>query len=133
MGKKGVSGIIIVIALVMALGCSVQVGKTVMGVRSEGLFYTNGILKTNYHAPFEQVWSACIAALKQFEMEKITEDRTIAKGHVTASTFGEEVEITVEYQEKNITQVGVRVGVSGSAFASQVIHKKIKNILLGNR
>jgi hypothetical protein len=131
MGKKGIGGIIIAITLIAALGCSVQVGKTVMGVKSEGLFYTDGVLRTNYHAPFDQVWSASVKALKQFQMENIAEEKTIAKGLVTATTFGEEVEVAVEYQEKNITQVGIRVGVSGSAFAAQVIHNKIKNILLG--
>ena len=64
-------------------------------------------------------------------MQDIIEDKKISKGTLTGMTYDEETRITVEYQEKNITQVAVRVGVSGSAFASQIIHEKIKNILLG--
>lgn len=129
--KKILTGSIIAISIILSVGCAIQVGDTVMGVKSEGFFYTDGILRTNYHADFERVWHATVKALRQLNMQDITEDKKISKGTVSGMTYDEEIRITVEYQEKNITQVAVRVGVSGSAFASQIIHDKIKNILLG--
>ncbi len=129
---KNILGVsIIAISIIMTLGCAIQVGDSVMGVKSEGFFYTDGILRTNYHASFESVWSASVKALKQFKPQDIIEDKKISNGTITSMTYGEEIRVTVEYLEKNITQVGIRVGVSGSAFSSQIIHDKIRNILLG--
>ena len=129
---KNILGVsIIAISIIMTLGCAIQVGDSVMGVKSEGFFYTDGILRTNYHASFESVWSASVKALKQFKTQDIIEDKKISNGTITSMTYGEEIRVTVEYLEKNITQVGIRVGVSGSAFSSQIIHDKIRNILLG--
>ena len=131
MRKNILAGSIIAIFIIISVGCAIQVGNSVMGVKSEGFFYTDGILRTNYHADFERVWKATVKAMKQFNTYDIIEDKKISKGVITAMTYGEEIRITVEYMERKITQVGVRVGVSGSAFSSQVIHEKIKNILLG--
>lgn len=129
---KNILGVsIIAISIIMTLGCAIQVGDSVMGVKSEGFFYTDGILRTNYHASFESVWSASVKALKQLKTQDIIEDKKISNGTITSMTYGEEIRVTVEYLEKNITQVGIRVGVSGSAFSSQIIHDKIRNILLG--
>ncbi|HEU19610.1 MAG TPA: DUF3568 family protein [Deltaproteobacteria bacterium] len=131
MFKNMLAGSIIAVSIIISVGCAIQVGDSVMGVKSEGFFYTDGILRTNYHTDFERVWDASIKALKQLNIQSITEDKKISKGTVTAMTYDEEIRLTVEYLERNITQVGIRVGVSGSAFSSQIIHDKIKNILLG--
>jgi len=131
MFKNMLAGSIIAVSIIISVGCAIQVGDSLMGVKSEGFFYTDGILRTNYHTDFERVWDASIKALKQLNIQSITEDKKISKGTVTAMTYDEEIRLTVEYLERNITQVGIRVGVSGSAFSSQIIHDKIKNILLG--
>ena len=105
MFKNMLAGSIIAVSIIISVGCAIQVGDSLMGAKSEGFFYTDGILRTNYHTDFERVWDASIKALKQLNIQSITEDKKISKGTVTAMTYDEEIRLTVEYLERNITQV----------------------------
>jgi hypothetical protein len=109
---------------------ALKVGDSTMGLQSGSFFYTDGVLRTNYHTSFERVWTACNKALKDIKATNILVDKKISKGTLEALLYEEEIRITVDYKEKDITTVGVRVGVSGSTVASQLIHDKIKGNLI---
>lgn len=130
--KKTCWSLTILACAFMIFGCNtaIKVGDSVMGIQSGSFFYTDGILRTNYHASYDSVWNASVKAMEQMKAMNIEQDKKISKGIITAIIYDEEVRITVEYKEKDITQVAVRVGVSGSTLSSQFIHDKIKSNLI---
>jgi hypothetical protein len=130
--KKIHWGLFILICLVATFGCNtaVKVGDSVVGFQSGKFFFTDGILRTNYHAPYERVWKACQKTLRDMKAVDIAEDKKISKGIIEAKLSDEDVRISVDYKEKNVTMVAIRVGVMGNKFTSQLIHDKIKQNLL---
>lgn len=130
--KKIHWGLLVLICLVAASGCNtaVKVGDSVVGFQSGKFFSTDGILRTNYYAPYERVWKACQKTLSDMKAVDIAEDKKISKGIIEAKLSGEDVRISVDYKEKNVTMVSVRIGVMGNNLASQLIHDKIKQNLL---
>jgi hypothetical protein len=133
--KKNLWILFILIVIVFAHGCDTafQVGDSVVGIQSGKFFYTDGVLRTNYHEEFQKVWDACIKAVQDMKAVDVAKDKKISEGMIEAKVYDEEVRIVVEYRENNITQVGIRVGVSGSNISSQLIHDKIKQNLLAQR
>ena len=130
--KRFFCGLLICTCLVGIFGCNtaLKVGDSTMGIQSGSFFYTDGVLRTHYHTSFERVWTACNRALTDMQVTNILLDKKISKGTLEALLYEEEIRITVNYKEKDITTVGVRVGVAGSTVAAQLIHDKIKNNLL---
>ena len=130
--KRFFCGLIAGICLVGIFGCNtaLKVGDSTMGIQSGSFFYTDGVLRTNYHTSFERVWTACNKALKDMKATNILIDKKISKGTLEALLYEEEIRITVDYKEKDMTTVGVRVGVTGSTVASQLIHDRIKDNLI---
>ena len=130
--KKTYWVLLISICIILVSGCNaaVKMGDSVVGIQSGKFFYTDGILRTNYHASYERVWEACQKAIRDMKTVDIEENKKISEGTIEAKLSGEDVRISVDYKEKNITMVGVRVGVMGNNFSSQLIHDKIKENLL---
>jgi len=130
--KKNLWILFILTVIVSVHGCDTafKVGNSTVGIQSGKFFYTDGVLRTNYHAEFQKVWEACIKAMRDMKAVDIATDKKISEGTIEAKVYDEEVRIALEYKEKNITQVAIRVGVSGSNISSQLIHDKIKQNLL---
>jgi len=130
--KKTYWVLLISICIILVSGCNtaVKMGDSVVGIQSGKFFYTDGILRTNYHASYERVWEACRKAIRDIKSVDIEENKKISEGTIEAKLSDEDVRISVDYKEKNITMVGVRVGVMGNNFSSQLIHDKIKKNLL---
>lgn len=127
--KKTLILLLIVLPAFIA-GCAVTVGNQTVGIQSGRFFFTDGTLRTNYHAPFEAVWTACVQALRNMGAKEIMEERKISKGTISGTIAEDKVDIFVEYAEYNVITVGVRVGISGNNAMSQQIHDRIKENLL---
>ncbi|MBN2515759.1 MAG: DUF3568 family protein [Deltaproteobacteria bacterium] len=130
--KKSLWILFILIVIVSAHGCDTafKVGDSTLGIQSGKFFFTDGVLRTNYHAEFQRVWDACVETMRDMKAIDLAEDKKISEGRIEAKVYDEEVRIAVEYKGKNMTQVAIRVGVSGSNISSQLIHDKIKQNLL---
>lgn len=130
--KKYLLPLFILIIIVSTNGCdtALKVGDSIIGIQSGKFFYTDGVLRTNYHADFQRVWDACVKAMRDMKAVDLAQDKKISDGMLEAKVYDEEVRVTIQYQGKNMTQVAVRVGVSGSNISSQLIHEKIKQNLL---
>jgi Protein of unknown function (DUF3568) len=120
---------ILMMAFVTA-GCYMGVGERVVGFESGQFFYSDGILKTDYKAPFDKVWAACEKTVSDMKGTGIEKKKKIGTGTIDAVIGDEKVRISVEYVSKNITSAGVRVGMAGNNLASQLIQEKIKSNLL---
>jgi hypothetical protein len=127
--KKTLILLLIVLPAVIA-GCAITVGKQTVGIQSGRFFFTDGTLRTNYHAPFEAVWTACGQALRSMGAKEITEEKKISKGTISGAIVDDKVDIFIDYAEYNVITVGVRVGISGNNAMSQQIHDRIKENLL---
>lgn len=133
--KKNLWILFILLVIVSTSGCDTafKLGDSVVGIQSGKFFYTDGVLRTNYHADFQKVWDACIKAMRDIKAVDLVGEKKISTGMIEAKVSDEEVRIVVEYKEKNITQVAIRVGVSGSNISSQLIHDKIKQNLMAQK
>jgi hypothetical protein len=127
--KKSLS-LILVAMLVTLSGCALTVGKQTVGIQSGRFFYSDGVLRTNYHAPFESVWTACRQAMKDMGAVNIEESRKISKGKITGILQEDNVEIGIDYAEYDVITVGVRVGITGNNAMSRLFHDRIKENLL---
>ncbi|HOP35013.1 MAG TPA: DUF3568 family protein, partial [Syntrophales bacterium] len=104
--------------------------KQTVGIQSGRFFFTDGVLRTNYHAPFESVREACLQAMKDMGVSGIEESRKISRGKITGVLQGEAVEIGIDYAEYNVITVGVRVGIAGNNAMSRLFHDRIRENLL---
>jgi len=133
MPYKTFSLLAVVLAVVSMSACntSFQVGDRVMGIQSGQFFFTDGTLRTQYKgAGFERTWDACEQTLKEMNAVNIVKEKKISRGTMEAVMEGENIIITVEYVERDLTMVAVRIGVSGNNFASSLVHKKIRENLM---
>lgn len=127
---KKILTLLLIILLAALAGCAVTVGKQTVGIQSGRFFFTDGTLRTNYHAPFEAVWTACVQALRDMGAKEITEEKKISKGTISGTLAEDKVDIFIDYAEYKVITVGVRVGISGNTAMSQQIHDRIKENLL---
>ncbi len=113
-------------------GCNtaVMMGDRVVGVKSGKFFYTDGTLKTDYTASFEKTWQATEKALNNMNATVMETEKKISSGTWRAHMEGEDVKITVEYLEPELTTVAVRVGLTGNNLASRLIHDRIREALV---
>ena len=117
--------------LFILAGCNtaITMGDRVMGVKSGQFFFTDGTLRTDYHADFERTWAACGQALRDMNATITDSEKKISSALYRAHLEGEDVRITLEYVEPDVTMVAVRVGISGNNLASKLIHDKIRDAL----
>ncbi|MBN2845782.1 MAG: DUF3568 family protein [Deltaproteobacteria bacterium] len=115
------------ILLISGCNSSFQVGDKVVGLQSGKFFYTDGTLRTQYHgASFNEAWKASEKTLTDMKALGIVKNKEISKGTIDAILQDEKVRITVNYVERDVTIVGVRVGIAGDNFSSRLIQDKIK-------
>lgn len=108
-------------------GCAtVLVGGAAAGAGTAGTYlYMNGELKTDYNAPFENVWVACEKTVAGMNGTEVVPDKEIAKGTIHAVINDEKVKLNVLYKSKNVTTVAIRVGMVGNRLSAQLLHDRI--------
>jgi len=121
--------ICISLGILLILGCnsSFQLGDSVVGLRSGNFFVTDGTLRTEYKgASFNETWEACEKTLRDMKALGIVKAKEISKGTIDAILQDEKIRITVIYVDRDVTIVGVRIGIAGNNFSSRLIQDKIK-------
>jgi hypothetical protein len=108
-------------------GCAtVLVGGAAAGAGTAGTYlYMNGELKTDYNAPFDNVWAACEKTVASMNGTEVVPEKEIAKGTIRAVINDEKVKLNVMYKSKNVTTVAIRVGVLGNRLSAQLLHDRI--------
>jgi hypothetical protein len=122
---------LLISALLSIAACdtALSVGSRTIGIRSGEFIYTDGYLRTTYPYPIEKVWGACDKTLTDLKAVDVEREKSIATGKFTALIQDDKVQISVEYVERDITDVSIMVGPSGNNLASQLIHDRIANQL----
>jgi len=114
-------------AFLLLSGCdaALTVGSKTVGVRSGHFIFTDGYLRSTYHAPFDVVWTAAEKTLQDLKAKGIEKKREIATGTMKSVVQDETVVVQIEYVEKDSTAVGIRVGMAGNNLASELIHERL--------
>jgi hypothetical protein len=102
------------------------IGGAAAGAGTAGtFFYINGELKTDYHASFEEIWTACEKTIAVMHGTEVVPEKEIAKGTINTKINDEKVKFDITYKSKNVTTVAIRVGLIGNKLSSQLLHDKI--------
>jgi len=122
--------LVVLAGIFFVSSCSLQVGDTIAGIHSGKFFYTEGNLVTSYDVSFERTWKACEKTLADMKASVVEREKKISEGTLKAVLENENIRIFVEYLEKNLTKVSVRVGLAGNNIAAEMIQKKIRENLI---
>jgi len=128
--KRNCWMLVVLAGIFFISSCSLQVGDRVAGIHSGKFFYTEGNLMTNYDVSFDRAWKACEKTLTDMKASVVERDKKISEGTLKAELKGDNIRIVVEYIEKNLTKVSVRVGLAGNNIAAGLIQKKIRENLI---
>jgi len=122
--------LVVLAGIFFVSSCSLQVGDRVAGIHAGKFFYTDGNLIVNYDVSLEKTWKACKKTMTDMQASDIEIDRKVSGGTLKAVLEGDDIRISVEYLEKSLTKVSVRVGLAGNSIASEMIQKKIRENLV---
>ncbi len=114
------------------MGCTAAVvGTAAVGTGVGTYIYMEGVLKTDYYHSFERVWKATEQALVSLKASEVVPSKKIGEGSISCVINGEKVWIKILYKDKNVTNVGIRVGILGDERASKMIHGVIQDHIKG--
>lgn len=110
----------------LTAGCAPLVGiGAVAGTGASTYLYINGGLQHDYRYSYDMVWAACEKTMAGMRALNVQPYKEIGQGHISAVINDEKVRFDVQYKERNVTTITVRVGFFGNKIASQLLHDKI--------
>lgn len=110
--------------LISACGPVLVLGG-IVGSGAGTYYYVDGKLVTDYNASFDKVWSACEKTVASMHGKDVQPKREIGIGSIHSIINDENVLFNVTYKAKNLTRVGIRVGLLGNKLSAQLLHDKI--------
>jgi hypothetical protein len=114
----------------MIAGCApLVVGGAAVGAGSGTYLYLQGDLRTDYYYSFDQVWNACEKTIADMKAREVVPIKEISEGRINAMINDEKVQFYIKYKDKNVTTVGIRVGVVGDEAASKRLQDKVSENL----
>ncbi|MEA1971031.1 MAG: DUF3568 family protein [Thermodesulfobacteriota bacterium] len=122
---------ILIVGAFALSGCvPLVVGGAAVTGGTGAYFYISGELRTDYHYSFDKTWDACEKTVAYMNATDVLPVKEISTGTINAVIDGEKVHFVVKYKAKNLTTVGIRVGMLGDRAASQRLHDKVVDYLL---
>ena len=123
---KRMSWLLLVMCICFISGCVVLgAGVAAIGAGSGAYFYINGEGTTDYHYPFDRVWTACEKTVADMHGSDVEKSKGISKGTITTTINNEKVQFAVTYKDKKVTTVAIRVGTIGNELSSKLLNDKI--------
>ncbi|MBA4395974.1 MAG: hypothetical protein C0394_01080 [Syntrophus sp. (in: bacteria)] len=107
--------------------CAPLIIGGIVGSGAGTYYYIDGELVTDYSAPFDKVWSACEKTVADMRGKEVQPKREIGVGSIRAVIDDENVIFNVTYKAKNLTRVGVRVGLLGKKLSAQLLQDKVND------
>ena len=111
--------------IISACGSEVLVIGGIVGSGAGTYYFINGELATDYSAPIDKVWSACEKTIADMRGKEVEPNREIGTGTIKAVINDESVKFSVNYKSKDMTTVGIRVGIFGNKLSAQLLHDKV--------
>ncbi|MEN6620297.1 MAG: DUF3568 family protein [Smithella sp.] len=133
MKRKNFQVVILLLAVSFFCGCvPIVVGGAAVGASTGTYFFIDGELKTDYNASYDKVWTACEKTIADMRGIEVVPVKEIAQGKITTIINNEKAQFDIKYKSKNLTTVGIRVGLLGNKLSSQLLHDKIAEHLVQN-
>ncbi len=130
--KKQAAVVLILLACSFSLyGCPVLVvtGAAVAGGTGT-YYYVEGELRTDYYFSVPAVWSAVEKTIADMKGRDVEPDKQADGGKITAVINDEKVVFRLKYKDKDLTTLGIRVGVVGNEVASKMLHDRVADNLV---
>ena len=130
--RKRAAVALIVLACCFSLyGCPVLVvtGAAVAGGTGT-YYYVEGEMKTDYYFSVNGVWSAVEKTIADMKGRDVEPDKQPDGGKIVAVINDEKVTFRLKYKDKDLTTLGIRVGVVGNETASKLLHDRVADNLL---
>ena len=130
--KKRAAVALIVLACCFSLyGCPflVVTGAAVAGGTGT-YYYVEGEMRTDYYFSVDGVWSAVEKTIADMKGRDVEPDKQTDGGTIVAVINDEKVTFKLKYKDKDLTSLGIRVGLMGNEAASKVIHDRVADNLL---
>jgi hypothetical protein len=123
---------LIVLACCFSLyGCPVLVvGGAAVAGGTGTYYYVEGEMKTDYYFSVDGVWSAVEKTIADMKGRDVEPDKQPDGGKIVAVINDEKVTFRLVYKDKDLTSLGIRVGLMGNESASKVIHDRVADNLL---
>lgn len=118
---------LLLVCFFLISACAPLIVGGIVGSGAGTYFYLEGELVTDYSAPFDKVWSACEKTVADMRGKEVQPKREIGVGSIRSTIGDENVIFNVSYKAKNLTKVGIRVGLLGNKLSAQVLHDKIND------
>jgi Protein of unknown function (DUF3568). len=119
------------VVVFLTTGCGVTEALIVTGAAGGaggGTYaYINGGLQSDYKYSYDTVWSACEKAMAEMRALDVKPAKEIGQGRISATINDKKVRFDVQYKDRDVTTVTVRVGWLGNKISSQMLHDKISD------
>jgi len=112
-------------------GCPVLVvGGAAVAGGTGTYYYVEGEMRTDYYFSVDAVWSAVEKTIADMKGRDVEPDKQTDGGKIVAVINDEKVTFRVMHKDKDLTSLGIRVGLMGNETASKVIHDRVADNLL---
>jgi len=129
--KRAAVALIVLTCCFSLYGCPVLVvtGAAVAGGTGT-YYYVEGEMRTDYYFSVDGVWSGVEKTIADMKGRDVEPDKQTDGGTIVAVINDEKVTFRLKYKDKDLTSLGIRVGVMGNEAASKVIHDRVADNLL---
>jgi hypothetical protein len=129
--KRAAVALIVLTCCFSLYGCPVLVvtGAAVAGGTGT-YYYVEGEMRTDYYFSVDGVWSGVEKTIADMKGRDVEPDKQTDGGKIVAVINDEKVTFRLKYKDKDLTSLGIRVGVMGNEAASKVIHDRVADNLL---
>jgi hypothetical protein len=129
--KRAAVALIVLTCCFSLYGCPVLVvtGAAVAGGTGT-YYYVEGEMRTDYYFSVDGVWSGVEKTIADMKGRDVEPDKQSDGGKIVAVINDEKVTFRLKYKDKDLTSLGIRVGVMGNEAASKVIHDRVADNLL---
>jgi hypothetical protein len=129
--KRAAVALILMACCVSLYGCPVLVvtGAAVAGGTGT-YYYVEGELRTDYYFSVPGVWSAVEKTIADMKGRDVEPDKQADGGKIVAVINDEKVTFRFKYKDKDLTTLGIRVGLMGNETAARMLHDRVADNLL---
>jgi hypothetical protein len=136
--KRAAVALILLACCFSLYGCpALVVGGAAVAGGTGTYYYVEGELRRDYYNPYDKVWAACEKTIADMRGYDVEPQKDAGQGKIDAMIEDEKVHFSIkskgkDVSGKDITTVGVRVGLVGNELSSKLVHDKITENLMMN-
>jgi hypothetical protein len=129
--KRAAVALMVLTCCISLYGCPVLVvGGAAVAGGTGTYYYVEGEMRTDYYFSVDGVWSAVEKTIADMKGRDVEPDKQPDGGKIVAVINDEKVTFRFKYKDKDLTSLGIRVGLMGNEVASKVIHDRVADNLL---